>query len=213
MKRVIKFFMPQEDVFFDLLKKQSEMVCKTGSLFGKLLKDYNKLTLIQRKKKVKEIVKIEQEADHLTHEIVALLHKSFITPLDREDIHGITHLMDDLVDLMDEIATKLLQYEIKAIPENFFDLCAVSLQALMEVNKAVSLMKKPNLINPHLRKIHDLEDEGDKIFYDAITNLFKKEKNAVKIIKFKDLYERAESLTDKSQDVAILIEGIVVKHA
>lgn len=213
MKRVINFFMPKEDVFFDLLKNQADTVCKAGALFGKFLRDYNKLTLAQKKKRVKGIIDIEHEADKLIHETVDLLHKSFITPIDREDIHELTHLLDDLVDLMDEISNKLIQYEVKAIPRDLFDLCAVSLKSLNEIHSAISKLKKPKDIHFHLRKIHDLEDEGDAIFYKAITDLFRKERNAIKVIKFKELYEKAEALSDKAQSVAIVIEGIVVKHA
>jgi hypothetical protein len=213
MKRIINFFLPKEEVFFDLLKSQASVACRAGTLFGRFLRDYNELSLASKRKRVKQIIKVEHEADKLTHEIVGLLHKTFITPIDREDIHELTHLLDDLVDLMDEISSKLIQFEVERIPRHLFNLCAVSLKSLNEVYKAVSHLRKPAKIHVFLRKIHDLEDEGDKIFYDAISDLFKKEKDAIKVIKFKDLYERTETLLDKTQDVAIVIEGIVVKHA
>ncbi len=213
MKRVINFFMPKEDVFFDLLTNQAKVVCKAGTVFGKFLRDYDDLSLAQKKKRLKEIVKIEHEGDKLIRETIRLLNKSFITPIDREDIHRLTELLDDLIDSIDDISQKLLQYEIKEIPRDLLSLSAVSLNSLQEVHRAVSCLKKPDSISVHLRKIHDLEDEGDKIYYDAITALFKKEKNALEIIKRKDLYEGIEDLLDKTQDVARIVEGIVVKHA
>ncbi len=213
MKRIINFFMPKEDIFFDLLKNQAEKVCDTGAFFGKFLKDFDDLSLAKKKKALHKINEMEHDADKLTHEIVALLHKSFITPIDREDIHELAGLLDDLVDLVDDIAIKLVQYEIKVIPKDLFDLAVVSLKSLNEVYKAVCCLKKPKSIQIHLRKIHDLEDEGDEIHYKAITLLFKKEKHAIELIKLRDIYRELEDLLDKSQDVAILIEGIVVKHA
>jgi len=205
--------MPKEDVFFDLLKKQSLTVFEAGKLFGKLMRDFDDLSLKEKQVRFKEIDKLEHEADNLTHETVKMLHKNFITPIDREDIHNLTELLDDLIDLMEDISRKLLQYGIEEIPKNLFDLSVISLRSLHEVHNAVSCLKKPGSIGTHLIRIHELEDEGDEVYYKAITALFKKEKNAVKIIKLKDLYEEVETLLDKTQDVACVIEGIVIKHA
>jgi len=205
--------MPKEDIFFDLLKNQAQVVCETGTLFGKLLRDYDSLSLAQRKRKVKEIKDMEHKADKLTHEMVALLHKSFITPIDREDIHELADLLDDLIDLMDDISRKLIQYQMKKVPKDLFELSVISLKSLHEVYKAVACLKKPKSINTYLRKIHDLEDEGDEVYYKAIADLFKKEKNAINVIRRKDLYQELEVLIDTTQKVAIVIEGIVVKHA
>ncbi len=205
--------MPKEDVFFVLMKKQASVVCKEAALFGKFLRDYNVLSPAKRNSALKAIIDAEHEGDELTHEIIALLHKSFITPIDREDIYSLVHLLDDLIDLMDEIANKLIQYNFDEIPDDLFSLTAVALKALQEVFEAVSCLQKPKSINVHLRKIHDFEDEADKRFNNSISVLFRKEKNAVNLIKLKELYERAEALADKAQHVAIVIEGIVVKHA
>ncbi len=205
--------MPKEDIFFDLLKNQAQVVCETGTLFGKFLRDYDSLSWSQRKKKIREINDREHEADKLIHETVELLHKSFITPIDREDIHQLTELLDDLVDSMDDISQKCLQYQINKIPKDLFELSVVSLKSLHEVYKAVSCLKKPKNISSHLRKIHDLEDEGDEIYFRAMTDLFKKEKNPVNIIRRKELYTELEALIDRTQDVARIIEGIVIKHA
>lgn len=205
--------MPKEDVFFDLLKNQAKTVCETGTLLGKFVRNFDSLSLKERKNSLRKINDMEHKADELTHEIVELLHKSFITPIDREDIHELADLLDDLVDLMDDIATKIIQYEIKEIPEDLFDLSVVSLKSLNEVFESVSCLKNPKSIKVHLRSIHDFEDEGDRIYYKAITFLFRKEKNAVKLIKLRDIYRELEELLDKCQRVAIVIEGIVVKHA
>jgi predicted phosphate transport protein (TIGR00153 family) len=213
MKRIINFFMPKEDIFFDLLKNQSKIVCETGTLFGKFLRDYDELSFNAKKKRLKAITDSEEKGDDLTHEIVGLPHKSFITPIDREDIHELTNLLDNLIDLMDDISNKLLQFEVEEIPKDLFDLCVVSIKALNEVHLAVSCLKKPKNISFYLISIHNFEDEGDRIYFNAINGLFKKEKNAVKIIKLKDLYEKVENLLDECQQIAIVLEGIVVKHA
>ena len=213
MKRVINFFIPKEDIFFDLLKNQAKTVCQTSTIFGRFLRDFDELSVKQKKKKMNEINEMEHKADDLTHEMVALLHKSFITPIDREDIHQLADLLDDLVDVIDDVSNKLVQYELKKIPEDLFDLSVVGLKSLNEVFEAVSCLKKPNSINVHLRRIHDFEDEGDRIYNKAISDLFKKEKNAIKLIKLRDIYREMEDLLDKAQKIAIVIEGIVVKHA
>jgi len=205
--------MPKEDVFFDLLTNQAKVVCQTGTVFGKFLRDYDDLSLAQKNKRLNDIVEMEHEGDKLIHKTIRLLNKSFITPIDREDIHRLAELLDDLIDSIDDISHKLLQYDVKIIPKDLLALSAVSLNSLQEVHKAVSCLKKSDSINVHLRKIHDLEDDGDKIYFDAITALFKKEKDALEIMKRKDLYEGIEDLLDKTQDVARIVEGIVVKHA
>ena len=205
--------MPKEDIFFDLLKNQAKIVCETSTIFGRFLRDFDELNAKQKKKKVSEINEMEHKADELTHEMVALLHKSFITPIDREDIHQLTDLLDDLVDVIDDVSNKMIQYELKEIPEDLFDLSVTGLKSLNEVFEAVSCLKNPVSINVHLRRIHDFEDEGDRIYNKAISGLFKKEKNAIKLIKLRDIYGEMEDLLDKSQRVAIVIEGIVIKHA
>ncbi len=148
----------------------------------------------------------------MTHKVVTKLNKSFITPFDREDIYTLSVALDDVCDYIDAGARAIMMYDIQNISDHAKGLAKVLQGLAMEVNSAVSMLKKPNGMNQHIVEIHRLENEADDIYFRAIGELFQKETDPIRLIKWKELYEILENATDRCESVANIIESIVLKH-
>jgi uncharacterized protein len=166
--------------------------------------------------KVKGIKDIEHEGDIITHEIFDKLNRTFITPIDREDIHQITSEVDDVLDLILATADRFQLYKIKTPSQESIKLTDVLLTAIEEMGRAINSLKD----HKHSRRtldycveINRLENEGDSIHKAAIADLFSDHRDAIDIIKWRDIYDHLESAIDKCEDVADTVEGIVVKNA
>ena len=162
-----------------------------------------------------EIKKLEREADELTRSIFAELNKTFITPLDREDIQRIASKTDDVIDYIEGIAGRIKSYHVTAAPPYMLDIAKELLTAIKEVELLISRLKEvkadKSLIN-HCRKISDIEHNIDDLYRVAVGQLFEKN-DAITIIKLKDIYEAIEAASDRCLDVADVIEDIVLKYA
>ncbi|MBU1198080.1 DUF47 family protein [Candidatus Micrarchaeota archaeon] len=213
MKRLLRFFIPKEEKFYDMLIGQSRTSLQAVHELHALVKEYNRLNASEKKDRIKKIHALENQCDHQTHAIIDTLHTSFITPIDREDIHELAQLLDDQIDHMDRLAKKLERFHVNKVPETFVALVTISERCVRQSHEAVTHLRKQNHIKPHLIKIHDLEEEADTLFGEAIQDLFENGNDPLEVIKLKDLYENAEAIANNCQAVGILIEGIVVKHA
>jgi predicted phosphate transport protein (TIGR00153 family) len=162
------------------------------------------------------VAQIEQECDDITHAVVASLHKTFITPLDRNDIYRLITRMDDIMDLVEAAADRFALYEIHHTTPDVGELARALVSSAEHVRDAVSGlrdMKKAPVILQHCIEINRLENVADKILRSALARLFREEKDPIAIMKWKELYETLESATDRCEDVANVIEGVVLENS
>lgn len=202
---------PREGRFFDGFDELSKTIVEGAKLFNEMLSQP-----AEYEKYYRRIKEIEHRADDITHSTFDLLHKTFITPMDREDIRKLTGGLDDIMDCMDATAARLFLYDVGPVPKEANQLAQVNVKCVEKLQTAVALLK--NVKNPEriLRtciEIHELENEGDHILRTAMAMIFKNEQDIKRLIKFKELFELLELVTDKCEDVANVIEGIVVEYA
>jgi predicted phosphate transport protein (TIGR00153 family) len=165
--------------------------------------------------KVKHIKDLEHAGDEITHQILENLAKTFITPLDREDIQRITKCLDDITDLMDSAANRMMIYKTRKATEEsraFGRLLVTSTAVLVEVFERLRNIKKPEAIVKLLVQVHTHENEGDRLMQQSLADLFENEPDAKEILKWKDIYQILEKATDRCEDVADVLNTILVKH-
>ena len=202
---------PKEEKFFEMLQKASQNLSLTATEFKKLLENYSELD-----QSVKKIKDLEHEGDIITHEIMDKLNRTFITPIDREDIYALTSGIDDVLDLIDETAGLMRLYHIQKPTPALFKQTEILIKAVEELGKAIKSLKDLK----HSRRLFDycievnrLENEGDELLGTTIGDLFKQNLDPLEIIKLKEVYEHLEQALDKCEDIAVIIEGVVVKNA
>ena len=203
--------LPQEGRFFDYFNSHAEQIVLGAQALIALTED-----LDGAEKHIATIEKIEQAADKITHETVAQAHKGFITPLDRDEIHGLINAMDDILDTIQDVAECTTLYHIQRITPEARQLANVSLSCCTRVKIVVSLisnMDNASAILQTCQEIDQLETDADRIMRSAMSRLFRDERDALQVMKLKAIYEQLESITDRCEDVAKLVEGIVLENA
>lgn len=213
MQRVIRWFIPKEEKFFDMLKGQSENSLSGAKELKKLVFQYSKLSAEEKKELVRQIKELENKGDDIAHKLIKDLDRSFITPLDKEDIHRLCGLLDDIMDHTDRAARRLVLFNIDNIDNFIKEMVEILVDAVSEVDKAILNLKKLKNMNDFYITIHSLENRSDKIFHTALSSLFSDCKDPVTIIKLKDIYQILEDTIDTCEDIAYRIESIVIKHA
>ncbi|UCH31284.1 MAG: DUF47 family protein [Candidatus Bathyarchaeota archaeon] len=204
-----EWIIPQDKIFFDLIEKESHLVLKAAEAFKEMLKDYSNSA-----KKREEIKKLEHTCDGILHEIFAKLNRSFIAPFDHEDITKLVSLYDDVLDLIDSVSNKMHLFKIE-IPDNTMIKSSQIISSMcMELDSALKQIRKikEEQIRRTFMEVHKLENEMDDVVDNAIAKLFN-EKDPVKIIILKELYENLELITDRCEDVCLVIQDIVIKNA
>ena len=161
---------------------------------------------------LKRIKEIEHECDDLTHSISLKLNKSFITPFDREDIYLLSSALDDIVDLIDDAARAMVMYDVSESTAHARHFADVIQRMAVELHEIMSMLAKPSGINQRLVELHRLENEGDEVYYKAIAELFRSASGPLDVIKWKDIYEKLEAAVDRCENVANIIESIIIKH-
>lgn len=203
---------PKTHEFFDLFEKSANTILQGAKLLDDFFSDANNL-----EKKLKAIEDCEHAGDQITHDTVEMLNKTFITPIDREDIHKLITEMDDILDLIYGTANRVVLYKVPPASGDMKKVVKILVQAVEEVAKAVlrlrHMAKKPELILAQCIEINRLENEADEALRLAISNLFEREKDPIRVIKEKEILETLESATDRCEDVANVLEGIVLKNA
>ena len=201
-------FMPKEDEYFVLFSRMTaKMQEASNTLVDLTQSDFSSFETL-----VKKVKDAEHGCDTITHEITTKLNKSFITPFDREDIFTLSVALDDVVDYIDAGARAILMYDIKEITDHTKHFAKVIQALTIEINSAVSLLKKPAEMNQHIVEIHRLENEADDVYFRAIGELFHKDTDVLTVIKMKELYEILENCTDRCESVANIIESIILKY-
>jgi hypothetical protein len=163
-------------------------------------------------KHIEEIRRIEHAGDDLTHSILTKLNQTFITPFDREDIHQLASKLDDVLDFVHAASSRIIMYRITAPPPAAGTLAKIILMQSQELQKALSLLQKNGDILAHCVEINRLENEADAVAQQAIATLFESEKDPINLIKTKELLEFLERATDKAEDVADVLETVVLKN-
>ncbi len=207
---MLRRLLPKETDFFIMFEKAVLNVHRGAILLVEMMED-----LENAESKVKEIYEAEQEGDMITHEVMRKLNKTFLTPIDREDIHALVNHIDDVLDLIWASADRAMLFKLKSAPPEAVELCKVLLETTEYIIKAVGCLKdkKYSYIQEFCIEINRLENRGDRIFREALVKLFDNIKDPILVIKWKEVYEHLEEANDTCEDVADILESIVLKHA
>jgi len=203
--------MPNEGKFFELFCQHADLCVKGGKELVALMSNFDDL-----ENRVHAIEGLEKQADKVTHSTLEMLHKTFITPLDRDDIHQLITRMDDILDLMEDVGQTISLYDIKAITPEAKRLAELCLTCTEKVKASVSLlhnMDNSRQILEICAEIDRLESDADHVMRAAMSKLFRDEPDVRNLIKLKAIYELLESVTDRCEDVANILEGIIVENA
>lgn len=199
---------PRETKFFDLFADVASNVTDGARLLTSILENFDNLEV-----RVNELHEIEHKGDDLTHSIMTKLNQTFITPFDREDIHRLSSALDDVLDFVNAAGQRLLLYKIRSAPGSAVELAKLIVRQSEELNHAVNKLEKTQGVMDHCVEVNRLEDEADRVCREAIGKLFEQEKDAIQLIKMKELYEVLELATDKAEDAANVLEAVVLKSA
>ena len=204
-----EWILPQDKIFFEILEKQSDLVLKAAKLFQKMLKEPEKFS-----ENIKQMKILEHKGDEIVHQMIHKLHKSFITPIDQEDLARLTSLYDDVLDYIDSVVNRIFMFEIKNPNGTITKFAEIIENQVEEVNKALKQIRKikQKEIEKSFKKVHSLENVADDLHDETMIKLFK-EKDPIKIIIMKEIYDFLEGITDKCEDVCLVIQDIVLKNA
>ena len=199
---------PREERFFDLFVEDAANVLGAARLLEAFLRTYD---VIERR--AGEIRDAEHRGDEISHDIGHRLENTFVTPFDREEIHGLISALDDVLDYIEEVADTFVLYRIDAPTPVAVEQASIVVRQCEQLHEALSHLRGFKNLDKYWIEVHRLENEGDRIVRNAIANLFEKEKDPIELIKWKEIYTLLETTIDKCEDVANIIERIVVKNA
>ncbi|MCI0412461.1 DUF47 family protein [bacterium] len=201
---------PRDEKFFDLFEQQARSIQEAAKQFLDLVQDWN-----DKHPGIARLRDLEHECDITTHEIMDKLNRTFVTPIDREDIHALAKELDDVVDIIQAISERMLLFNITKTSEELIELAKTLEEAVHNVSKALTSIRelnRPRRILDYCIEINRLENRGDRTSERAIGALFHNNQDPMEVIKWKEIYDATESAIDKCEDIANIIEGIVVKH-
>ena len=201
--------LPRNEEFFDLFTE----VANRNKEAAQFLRDLFEAAPDRRTPIVEAIKRLEHEADQVTHEVVNRLDRTFITPLDREDIYQLASDLDDVMDAMDGTARRAQIFRLGVAPQGVRRLVEVIQRMVAVLAEAVSRLKKGDDVMRFCVEAKRLEEEGDSIYHEALGQMFEKERDAIELIKWKEIYDNLERTLDEAEDVANVVESITIKHA
>ncbi|HEX9610422.1 MAG TPA: DUF47 family protein [Gemmatimonadales bacterium] len=201
--------LPREEEFFDLFTE----VATRNKEAAQLLRELFEAPPDRRTPHVEAIKRLEHEADQVTHEVVNRLDRTFITPLDREDIYQLASDLDDVMDAMDGCARRAQIFRLGSSPPGVRRLVEVIQRMVSVLAEAVGRLKKGDDVMRFCVEAKRLEEEGDAIYHEALGQMFENERDAIEIIKWKEIYDNLERTLDQAEDVANVVESITIKHA
>lgn len=211
LNKVFSYFIPKDKVFYELFTKDAQNLVAVSQVFVELV---NATETAKKDELVRKIADLEHVGDDITHSIFTALSTNFITPFDREDIHYLATSLDDIVDFIHGSATRLNLYRIDECTPAMKKLAEILEKQAKEIDIAIQNMRgMDNItrIREALVRINSLENNADDVFDEAVSNLFLMERDAIKIIKIKEVLSNMETATDKCEDVANVIESIIIK--
>ena len=206
-------FMPREKKFFDLFEQSARNMVQAAKELEAMVNTWEDVP-----ERAAAITELEHEGDTITHQIMAQLHRSFITPFDREDIALMAHALDDVIDFIDAAADSMVIYRIGKPSERALELADIIMQAAVEVEKAMPRLRRSGAdlraVLENCVEINRLENMADRVYRAALSELFDDDSgDMVGIIKWREIYLHMESATDRCEDVADVLEGVALKHA
>jgi predicted phosphate transport protein (TIGR00153 family) len=209
--------LPREGNFFEMFNQHAERIVEAARAFENLVTNYGDVHL--REQYNRDVDNAERAADRVTHDVNRLIHKTFITPIDREQIHKLINTMDDVADLIQDSAETMALYDVRHMTDEIVRLTALSVKCCDRLKDAVKFLARiadPVVAEAVLKtceEIDRLESDADRVMRSAMSKLFREEPDVREVIKLKAIYELLETITDKCEDVANVIEGIVLENS
>ena len=200
---------PKEEQYFGLFRQMTSYIYDAASALVEMLAGKPE----EFRRHLDSIKAIEHQCDELTHSISTKLNSSFITPFDREDIYMLSGALDDIVDLIDDAARAVVMYNVRETTDYARQFGDVIQRMAVQLHEVVSTLERPAGIAPRLVEIHRLENEGDDLYHEAIGDLFQGTPDAIRIIRWKDIYDKLEAAVDRCEQAANIIETVIIKHA
>jgi uncharacterized protein len=202
-------FLPREEKFYHLFQKQVDLIAEASQLLLEGLR----LGSARLATVATNINVLENRGDEVIHEIFTRLNQTFITPIDPEDIHNVSSALDDVLDGIEDTSHRIVSYRIEAIPPNMITLAELVASCAANMKKAIEALEKNGPVLPHCIEINRIENEADRIGRSAVAELFDKESDPIKLIKLKEIYEFFEATIDSCEDVADVLQNVVVKNS
>ena len=209
--------LPREGNFYELFNQHAGRVVEAAHAFSKLVANYDDMNL--REQYTREVDHAERSADRVTHEVNRLIHKTFITPIDRDQIHRLINTMDDVADLIQDSAETMSLYDLRRVNDEITRLTDLAVKCCERLREAVSMIGRladaptAEAALKTCEEIDRLESDADRVMRAAMTRLFRDEPDVREVLKLKAIYELLETVTDKCEDVANVIEGIVLENS
>ena len=209
--------LPREGNFFEMFNQHAERIVEAAHAFSNLVANYSDVQ--KRESFNREVDHAERAADRITHDVNRALHKTFITPIDREQIHKLINTMDDVADLIQDSAETMALYDVRHMTEEITRLTDLSVKCCERVKEAVAMLPKiadPATAEAALKtceEIDRLESDADRVMRAAMSKLFREEPDVREVLKLKAIYELLETITDRCEDVANVIEGVILEHS
>ena len=203
-------FIPREESFFGLFEQSAQNMVKAAQGLKKLVDTGEDI-----EGSVGEITELEHQGDTITHQIMAQVHRTFVTPFDREDIALLAHTLDDVTDFIHAAADAMLIYKVKCSTPRAREVADIIVQAAAEVERAMPHLRRPAELKRVLERcveLNRLENMADRVFRSAMGELFNDSTDIAEIIKWREIYEHMEEATDRCEDVANVLEGVAIKH-
>lgn len=213
LDRAVQWLLPREEHFFDLLERGSASALKSSVI---LVECCGAKTAAERESAITRMTEEEHTADRVIHEVYEALNKTFVTPLDRSDIYSLATDLEDITDLINRTMMQIVLHALDEVPPGSTQLAAKIHEACTEIDAAVKLlrgMKKLDEIRQHCKAIGKIEHDGDQIFRTTVAEMFKTEKDAIRLIKNKEFLEVLEMTIDACDDVSNALEALVIKNA
>ena len=199
---------PREEKFYDDFVAMADCICNAARLLETMLQVEPPDVA-----KTEEIKELEHRCDFLTHEIIQRVHRTFVTPMDREDIHGLAKALDDVMDAIDASAHLFGQYRIEKVWEGARKFARITVNATDQMRLSLRHMEEHVAVTPSVVEINRLENEADRLHQDVVSTLFDVEKDPINLIKWKEIYDYLEATVDRIEDVSDVIQGVMLKHS
>ena len=206
--RLSSVLAPRDREFFDLFEEAGGNIRRAAGLLEEMLRDYP-----DRSELARDILICEQDGDRITHDIIQRLNQTFVTPIDREDIYQLASALDDVVDYTEEVADYLGLYKIEAPMDQAVELAKVLHSCARQIAEAMPRLRGFKDISHYTVEINRLENDGDRIYRDAVASLFDTGIDPMVVIRWKDIFERLEEAIDATEHVANILQGIVIKNS
>ena len=198
---------PRDEKFFPMFNDVARILCECADLVAQIFASPERLDELAT-----QVKSLEHRADGITHDVMMRIDRSFVTPLDREDIHLLTSRLDDVIDLLDGTVRRAQMFHVTEAPPHAARLADVLKRAADLIETAVKNMKKPRMMVEYTRRMKALEEEGDAIYAEAVGDLFRGSPDALHVIKWKEMYDKLEEAIDQCDDVSNVLESIALKN-